>query len=137
MAGSCHGALTCWQRSCQNTEMLRSDFVNSFSHEFKTPIVSIQGFAQLLSRGGLSEKQTREYLEIIEEESRRLAAMATNALNYSKIENQKILTGISRFNLSEQIRTCISPAGKEMVQKRTGAGLWDFRSMKSRPMRKC
>lgn len=101
----------------QNTEMLRSDFVNSFSHEFKTPIVSIQGFAQLLSRGGLSEKQTREYLEIIEEESRRLAAMATNVLNYSKIENQKILTGISRFNLSEQIRTCILLLEKKWSRK--------------------
>ena len=81
----------------QNTEMLRSDFVNSFSHEFKTPIVSIQGFAQLLNRGGLTEEQTREYLGIIEEESRRLAAMATNVLNYNRIENQKILTGVTRL----------------------------------------
>ena len=86
----------------QNTEMLRSDFVNSFSHEFKTPIVSIQGFAQLLNRGGLTEEQTREYLGIIEEESRRLAAMATNVLNYNRIENQKILTGVTRFNLSSR-----------------------------------
>lgn len=101
----------------QNTEMLRSDFVNSFSHEFKTPIVSIQGFAQLLNRGGLSEKQTKEYLEIIEEEARRLAAMATNVLNYSKIENQKILTGVSRYNLSEQIRTCILLLEKKWSRK--------------------
>ena len=101
----------------QNTEILRSDFVNSFSHEFKTPIVSIQGFAQLLNRGGLSEAQTREYLEIIEEESQRLAAMATNVLNYTKIENQKILTGLRRYNLSEQIRTCILLLEKKWAGK--------------------
>jgi len=41
----------------QNTQMLRSDFVNSFSHEFKTPIVSIRGFARLLQRGNLPEEK--------------------------------------------------------------------------------
>ncbi len=39
----------------ENTEMLRSDFINNFSHEFKTPIVSIAGFAKLLKKGNLSE----------------------------------------------------------------------------------
>ena len=39
------------------TEILRSDFVNNFSHEFKTPIVSIAGFAKLLRRGNLTEAQ--------------------------------------------------------------------------------
>lgn len=91
----------------ENTEMLRSDFINNFSHEFKTPIVSIAGFAKLLRRGNLSEEQKEEYMAIIEEESLRLSAMATNALTISKIENQTILTDISRYNLSEQIRSCV------------------------------
>jgi len=91
----------------ENTEMLRSDFINNFSHEFKTPIVSIAGFAKLLRRGNLSEEQKAEYLAIIEEESLRLSAMATNVLTMSKIENQTILTDVSRYNLSEQIRSCV------------------------------
>lgn len=91
----------------QNTEMLRSDFVNNFSHEFKTPIVSIRGFAELLLKGGLTEEHQREYLEIIVEESGRLADMATNVLDLTKVENQSILTDITRFNLSEQMRNCI------------------------------
>ena len=91
----------------QNTEMLRGDFVNNFSHEFKTPIVSIAGFASLLRRGNLPEEQQKEYLEAIEEESMRLSALATNVLNLSRIENQTILGQKSRFNLSEQIRSCI------------------------------
>ena len=41
----------------ENTEMLRGDFINNFSHEFKTPIISIAGFAKLLKRGNLSEKE--------------------------------------------------------------------------------
>ena len=90
-----------------NTEMLRSDFINNFSHEFKTPIVSIAGFAKLLKRGNLTEQQRLEYLDIIEEESLRLATMATNVLNMTKVENQGILSEVTTFNLSEQIRNCI------------------------------
>lgn len=90
-----------------STEMLRSDFINNFSHEFKTPIVSIAGFARLLKKGGLSRNTAMEYVDIIEEEARRLAYMSTNVLNLTKIENQSILTDITVFNLSEQIRSCI------------------------------
>ena len=91
----------------QNTEMLRSDFINNFSHEFKTPIVSIAGFAKLLRRGNLTEEQRDEYLQIIEEESMRLSYMATNVLNMTKVENQTILTDVKEYNLSEQIRACL------------------------------
>ena len=81
--------------------MLRSDFINNFSHEFKTPIVSIAGFAKLLRRGNLTDEQKEEYLEVIEEESLRLSAMANNVLNLTRVENQTILTEVTRFNLSE------------------------------------
>ena len=91
----------------EHTEMLRSDFINNFSHEFKTPIVSIAGFAKLLRRGNLSEKEKEEYLEAIEEESLRLSAMANNVLNLTRVENQTILTHVSEFNLSEQLRACV------------------------------
>ncbi len=90
----------------QNTELLRSDFINNFSHEFKTPIVSIAGFAKLLKREQLTPQQM-EYVQIIEEESLRLSQMATDVLNMTKIENQNILTDVTTYNLSEQLRTCI------------------------------
>lgn len=101
----------------QNTEMLRSDFVNNFSHEFKTPIVSIRGFAKLLKKGNLPDELQREYFDIIVDESTRLADMATNVLNLTKIQNQSILTDITRFNLSEQIRNCILLLEKKWSQK--------------------
>jgi len=91
----------------QSTEMLRSDFINNFSHEFKTPIVSITGFAKLLKRGNLDEEKQMEYIGIIEEESMRLSRMATNVLNLTKVENQTILTDVTTFNLSEQLRDSI------------------------------
>lgn len=91
----------------EKTEMLRSDFINNFSHEFKTPIISIAGFAKLLKKGNLSEEQKQEYIGIIEEESLRLSYMATNVLNLTKVENQTILTDVTSYNLSEQIRSCV------------------------------
>jgi signal transduction histidine kinase len=91
----------------ENTEMLRGDFINNFSHEFKTPIVSIAGLAKLVNKGKLTEEQRAKYLTAIEEESLRLAAMATNVLKLTKVENQAILSDISTFNLSEQIRSCV------------------------------
>ena len=94
-------------KELENTEMLRSDFINNFSHEFKTPIVSIAGFAKLLQRGNLTEEQKMQYLNAIEEESMRLSYMATNILNMTKVENQEILTDVTNFNLSEQIRFAV------------------------------
>lgn len=91
----------------ENTEMLRSDFVGNFSHEFKTPIVSIAGFAKLLKKGNLTDEQKAEYLDIIEEESLRLSTMATNVLDMTRIENQSILTDAVTCNVSEQLRSAI------------------------------
>ena len=91
----------------ENTQTLRGDFINNFSHEFKTPIVSIAGFAKLLRYGNPTPEQQQQYLEVIEEEAMRLSYMATNVLNMTKVENQTILTDVTRYNLSEQIRSCI------------------------------
>jgi signal transduction histidine kinase len=107
----------------EHTEMLRGDFVNNFSHEFKTPIVSIAGFAKLLKKGNLSEEKKAEYLNIIEEESLRLSDMAMNVLNLTKIENQTILTDITTYNLSEQIRSCVLLLEKRWESKHLELGL--------------
>lgn len=106
-----------------NTKMLRGDFINNFSHEFKTPIVSIAGFTKLLKRGNLTEEQQREYLDIIEEESLRLSAMATNVLNMTKVENQTILTDVTQFNLSEQIRSSVLLLENPWTRKNIEFGL--------------
>ena len=88
-------------------EVLRTDFINNFSHEFKTPIISIKGFAEILKDESLSKEERDEYLDIIIEESQRLSYLATNVLNLSKIEGQAILKDKQRFNVGEQIRQSI------------------------------
>lgn len=91
----------------EQSQMLRSDFINNFSHEFKTPITSIRGFAKMIREHNLSREETDEYLDIIITESDRLVDLSANVLNLSKVENQTILTNTAEFNLSEQMRRVI------------------------------
>lgn len=88
-------------------ELFRNDFINNFSHEFKTPIVSIKGFARQLQSENLTDEQRREYVEIISSESDRLAKMSTNILLLTKLENQQIVSEKTVFSLDEQIRNSI------------------------------
>lgn len=90
-----------------STEMMRNDFINTFSHEFKTPIVSIRGFARRLRHGGLTEQQRNDYLDFIAEESQRLSKLASNVLLISRYENQKLVGEQTEYDLDEQIRTCV------------------------------
>lgn len=91
-----------------SVEMLCTDFINNFSHEFKTPIVSIRGYARELKWDDLTPEERNEYLDIIISESERLVSLSTNVLYLSKIEKQTILPNRKRFNLSEQIRLVIA-----------------------------
>lgn len=97
-------------------EMFRKDFINNFSHEFKTPIVSIRGFAKQLEREDLTDAQRREYAAIIVSESERLANMSSNILLLTKLENQQIVTDKEPYRLDEQLRNCIL-----LLEKQWGA----------------
>lgn len=99
-------------------EMLRADFVDDFSHEFKTPIVSIKGFAEELKHDDLTPEQRNEYLDIIIHESSRLSQLATNVLNLSRVEKQTILANRARFDLTEQVRRCVLLFENKWEQRR-------------------
>ena len=99
------------------TEILRKDFINNFSHEFKTPIVSISGFADLLLEEQLPPEDQKEYLTIIRDESKRLADLATNILNLNRVESQTILTDKACFSLDEQLRQSVLVTQQKWRQK--------------------
>lgn len=98
-------------------EMLRSDFIHNFSHEFKTPMVSILGFAKLLKKGNLTSEEQAEYLDIIIEESERLTSLSANILNLSKVESMSLLSEFTAFNVAEQIREAVLVLEKKWSQK--------------------
>ena len=87
-------------KELNSIECLQKDFINNISHEIKTPISSIQGFAKLLEEDDLSKEERKEYAEIIKEESNRLLHMSTNILKLAKLENQERLANKTKFNVN-------------------------------------
>ena len=89
------------------TELMRSNFVSDFSHEFRTPISSLCGFAQLLREGDLTAEERDEYLDIIVEESQRLAGLSERILALSKMEATEILPDEGDVDVAEQLRRAV------------------------------
>lgn len=103
-------------KELSKVEMLRQDFVSSVSHEFKTPITSIHGFARLLQASGLNEEQA-EYADVIAAESSRLSKLVTNVLRLTRLENDERIAQERRFRLDEQLRQCMVALEGEWAKK--------------------
>lgn len=88
-------------------ETLRSDFVANVSHEFKTPIAAIEGYATLLQNPHLTQEKHDHYVGIILDNARRLSSLSSNILTLSKLENQEMIVDNKEFRLDEQIRKSI------------------------------
>ncbi len=88
-----------------SVETLRDSFVSDFSHEFKTPIVSIEGFAMLLKDPNLSAEERNEYLDVIISESRRLVELSESVLMLTRLDSQKVV--LEKYRLDEQLRQCV------------------------------
>lgn len=99
------------------TKSFRDDFVSYFSHEFKTPIVSVRGFARQLCSENVTENEVREYSKIILDESERLADMSSNILLIMKFENQGIIGNKTSYRLDEQLRKCMLMLEKRWSEK--------------------
>ena len=102
-----------------STEMMRSNFISTFSHECKTPIASIRGFARRLRRGNLTPEQQNEYLDIIADESLRLSELSSSILLLAKYEAQSLVADQTDYDLDEQLRACVL----RLESKWTGRGL--------------
>lgn len=112
-------------KELENNEFVHNDFINSFSHEFKTPISSINMLINLLKNKKLSEEKKIEYLSIIEEEAERLLSLTSNILMLSKVDNKAVLNNVTNYNISEQIRNCILLYEKKWERKNLSLSL-DF-----------
>ncbi len=91
-------------KELSNTETLRNDFVNNVSHEFKTPLSAIEGYATLLQDETLSREEQEKYIKYILENTARLAKLTQNILSLSRLDNQEIVLQKEYFLLDEQIR---------------------------------
>ncbi len=94
-------------RELSANEMVGEDFISNVSHEFKTPIGAIEGYATLLGGPDVTPEERSEYAEKIIYSAKRLSDLASDILLISKIDNQAIDSGKRRYRLDEQIRQAI------------------------------
>src|SRR5256886_1414605 len=89
-------------------ERVRRDFVANVTHEFKTPLTAIHGFAETLLAGAIEDPQNRiHFLEIILEHSRRLARLTDDLLKLSKMDADRLELEIRRLSVSQFVDSCI------------------------------
>ena len=94
-------------RELNSTETLHSDFISNVSHEFKTPLTAISGYATLLQDDSLTSEERDEYIDIIIQSTKGLSRMTGNILQLSHLENQSIICEKELFRIDEQIRQSI------------------------------
>lgn len=94
-------------RELKNTELFRNDFIENVSHEFKTPLSAIEGYATLLQKKDLSRDKQIEYTKKILFNTKRLSSLTGNILLLSRLENQEIEIQKENYSLDEQIREII------------------------------
>ncbi len=99
------------------TEILQTDFVSNVSHEFKTPITAIEGYATLLHGDEHLTAEQSEYAHKILFNTRRLSGLVGNILLLSKLDNQSIPSRREKYRLDEQLRQAIVSLEPKWTEK--------------------
>ena len=101
-------------------EELRQQFSANVSHELKTPLTSISGFAEILKNGGTDEQTTKDFANTIYEETQRMISLVNDIIKLSKLDEKSISQEKEEINLSELskeiITTLLPVADKKNVQ---------------------
>ena len=103
--------------SLQRTEQQRREFIANVSHELKTPMTSIAGYADGILDGVISPEEERKYLTIISEESRRLSRLVRRMLDVSQLQNYDLIKQKGPFDLSESMRRVLVSMEKKITDR--------------------
>lgn len=87
----------------EKMQVINSDFVSAVSHEFKTPLSVIRGYATALNDEKLDEQTRQDYTSAIISASGKLSSLISSVLLLNKLENQKLKPDLARFNLSSAL----------------------------------
>ncbi|QHV47498.1 HAMP domain-containing histidine kinase (plasmid) [Bacillus cereus] len=91
----------------KSSDKMRQEFVSNVSHEFQSPLSSIQGFSQTLQTENLSLTERNYYLEIIESESRRMSNLCKQLLTLASLDQEELTLHKEFYDLGTQIRNII------------------------------
>ena len=96
---------------------MQKEFVADVSHELKTPITSIMGYADTLLEGGYDEETKIKFLNVIASESRRMARLVTDLLTLSRYDSNKKKTKKESFDLGELVKKSQEKLAIEIKKK--------------------
>lgn len=96
---------------------MRKEFVADVSHELKTPITSIMGYADTLLEGEYDEDTRTKFLNVISSEAKRMARLVTDLLTLSRYDNKKVTSEITSFDLGELVKKCLEKLKFEIEKK--------------------
>ena len=98
-------------------DTMQKEFVADVSHELKTPITSIMGYADTLLEGEYDADTQREFLQVIASEARRMARLVTDLLELSRIDSNKKRIKKSSFDLGTLAKECQKKLAIEIKKK--------------------
>ena len=96
---------------------MQKELVADVSHELKTPITSIMGYADTLLEGGYDEETQNKFLNVIASESRRMARLVTDLLTLSRYDSNKKKTQKETFDLGDLVKQCQEKLAIEIKKK--------------------
>lgn len=85
-------------------DQLKKDFINNVSHDFQSPLLNIQGYANVLKDADNTEEERVQYLEIIEQETKRLSALTKQLLLLSSLDQKNLPIEMNTFALDQQLK---------------------------------
>ena len=95
--------------SLSKSEQRRSEFIANVSHELKTPMTTIAGFADGILDGTIPPEREKEYLKVISSETRRLSRLVRKMLDLSRLQSAEYVTAQEQFDISEvMLRVLVS-----------------------------
>lgn len=94
-------------QALNQNEYINKSFARNFSHELKTPLSAIKGYAELLQSETISESEKIQYCKIIIDESERLNKLSSNMLLISQLDHQVMIQKQDTFNVAELLRNVI------------------------------
>lgn len=99
------------------TEENRQKFISDVSHEFQTPLTSIQGFAKILTAEQVNDEQRRRYANIIMEQSQRLSTLSKNMMQLTMLESDDITFERKKYSINEQLNRIIEMQQNAALEK--------------------
>ena len=97
---------------------MRKEFVADVSHELKTPITSIIGYADTLQDGEYDEKTTKKFLNVISQEGRRMSNLVSDLLTLSRYDTNRVQKEVTEFDLGELAKKCQEKLRIEIEKKK-------------------